>query len=420
MTDQNQRALLPATGLSEKPALPKKPSKPRQVHDCAENARRSAQYEQDLAEYERLLEEHRVLMAERKRKTDAAARPADDGARATLRKKAHSNPSLLAEQQAWAAAVARFADLCMGPADAIPQDEIHLIVCRDAAAVLELHVFILAHVPDGSREWNDQVRDCAFKAWRRIEPTSLTGNVPQSWGEMQAAGFRLLAALPSTPTSLKLPAHAHDCPCLQSYLGDEYNGSGCMRCPFYDVASQLKNSGWNRHQWMVSLHNQDWEQRHTALARGERLLLWTDKEVCGEVPETRQFAEGARGRGFISLNERGPVNTWNPARYQPYHRRTSVQGAAPSIRSPLALSLLAVGCPTLADLADTDKTEYEFLWYWAEDQGKLASDGISIQGGDAVIREWRLSADYRNFLVGQEYGYDDRTRDTSYVPSNSA
>jgi hypothetical protein len=91
MTDQNQRALLPATGLSEKPALPKKPSKPRQVHDCAENARRSAQYEQDLAEYERLLEEHRVLMAERKRKTDAAARPADDGARATLRKKAQQS-----------------------------------------------------------------------------------------------------------------------------------------------------------------------------------------------------------------------------------------------------------------------------------------------------------------------------------------
>ena len=74
----------------------------------------------------------------------------------------------------------------------------------------------------------------------------------------------------------------------------------------------------------------------------------------------------------------------------------------------------------MADLADTDKTEYEFLGYWAEDQGKLASDVISIQGGDAVIREWRLSADYRNFLVGQEYGYDDRTRDTSYVPSNSA
>ena len=161
---------------------------------------------------------------------------------------------------------------------------------------------------------------------------------------------------------------------------------------------------------MVSQHKQDWEQRHTALACGERSLLWTDEEVRGEVRETCQFAEGARGREYISLNEPRSAYTWNPARYR---RCTTVvkEDTASSPRSPLAVSLLAAGCPGLADLADNDDgTEYEFLEIWAEDQGKLSSDGISIEGGDTVIREWRLSADYRDFLVAQEYGWDDPTR----------
>ena len=274
-------------------------------------------------------------------------------------------------------------------------------MCRDAAAVLELHAFIGAQAPDGTLEWNDRVRDCAFMAWRRIEPKSLIGLLPERWNEMQAAGFRLLTALPCTPASLKLPAHSSDCPCEQSWMGDDRNGGGCLRCPFYHVAARARM----RPDWMASQHKQDWERRHAALACGERPLLWTDEEVRGDVSATRDMTSGARGQGYIEGGER-PVHTWNPAKYC---RHAEV--AIPSLRSRFAHSLLAKGCPRLADLIDTNCNEFESLTDWAEDEGKLAADGELKPNSDSLIREWRLSSDYRDFLVAEEYGYDDPTRD---------
>ena len=73
---------------------------------------------------------------------------------------------------------------------------------------------------------------------------------------------------------------------------------------------------------MVSQHKQDWEQRHTALARGERSLLWTDEEVRGEVRETCQFAEGARrARSRVYQLERATIGLHMESRKVPqvYH-----------------------------------------------------------------------------------------------------
>jgi hypothetical protein len=123
---------------------------------------------------------------------------------------ARFDSTLLEQQKVWAQDVAHFAALCRGPHDAVPEDELHLIICRDSSAVLELHSFIESHPPTGALNWGQTVNDCAFDAWRKIEPL-LKGedeSPAKSWDEMMAAGFRLLVALPSAPTSLQLPAHA--------------------------------------------------------------------------------------------------------------------------------------------------------------------------------------------------------------------
>eukprot|EP00966_Prymnesium_polylepis_P304682 7039467-Prymnesium_polylepis.1 len=101
---------------------------------------------------------------------------------------ARFDSTLLQQQKVWAQGVARFAAFCRGPRDAVPKDELHSIICRDSSAVLELHLLIESHPPTGALNWDQNVNDCAFDAWRKIEPL-LKGEdtrPAKRWDEMMA------------------------------------------------------------------------------------------------------------------------------------------------------------------------------------------------------------------------------------------
>merc|ERR1712087_352338 len=110
-----------------------------------------------------------------------------------------------------------------------------------------------------------------------------------------------------------------------------------------------------RYEPWASEHKQDWAQRHAALAKGERRLLWTDEEIRGEVPATREYAERARGPNDNALPDVS-VHTWDSCAL-PWYRTHVAQPA----QSRLAMEFRADGCPALADLIDAERETIRFL-----------------------------------------------------------